>query len=104
MSHDGTNNYLAAVMIDATPDRIEFRLYSGGVATLLSTLNPTFATTNTLELSRNGAGITITLNGSIAGTYTLSAGQVTSLGAGSRAGLFGGNSSVRFDDFAVTTP
>ena len=104
LSHDGTNSYIAAVMIDATPDRIELRLYSGGVATLLTTINPTFATTNTLELSRSGALFTVTLNGTSVGNYTLSGAQLTSLGAGSRAGLFGGNASVRFDDFAVTSP
>ena len=104
ISHDGTSSYLAAVMIDATPDRIELRLYSAGVATLLTTINPTFATTNTLELSRSSAVVAVALNGTNVGSYTLSAAQLTSLGAGSRAGLFGGNASVRFDDFAVTTP
>ena len=104
ISHDGTSSYIAAVMIDATPDRIELRLYSAGVATLLTTINPTFATTNTLELSRNGGVVAVALNGTSVGSYSLSAAQLTSLGAGTRAGLFGGNASVRFDDFAVTTP
>lgn len=104
LSHDGTSNYIAAVMIDAAPDRIELRLYNGGVASLLTTFNPTFAATNTLELSRSSAVLTITLNGTSVGSYTLSGAQLTSLGAGARAGLFGGNASVRFDDFAVTTP
>lgn len=46
----------------------------------------------------------VALNGTSVGNYSLSAAQLTSLGAGTRAGLFGGNASVRFDDFAVTTP
>jgi hypothetical protein len=104
ISHDGTSSYIAAVMIDATPDRIELRLYSGGVATLLTTINPTFATTNTLVLSRSSAVVAVALNGTSVGSYSLSAAQLTSLGAGTRAGLFGGNASVRFDDFAVTSP
>ncbi|MGZ6986997.1 MAG: hypothetical protein ACXVKP_19020 [Ilumatobacteraceae bacterium] len=104
LSHNGTSNYLAAVMIDATPDRIELRLYNAGAATLLTTLNPTFATTNTLEMSRSSALITVTLNGTSVGSYSLSSAQLTALGAGSRAGLYGGNASVRFDDFAVTSP
>lgn len=104
LSHDGASSYLAAVMIDATPDRIEVRLVSAGAPTVLRTLNPTFATTNTLRLARTGAAISITLNGAAVGAYTLTSPQLTALGPGARAGVFGGNSSVLFDDFVVTTP
>jgi len=104
LSHNGTSTYVAAVMIDATPDRIELRLYTAGVSTLLATYNPTFATTNTLQLSRNAAVVTTTLNGATAGTFTLSAAQLSTLAAGARAGLFGGNNAVRYDDFLVTSP
>lgn len=103
-SHDGTNSYLAAVMIDAAPDRIELRLYSGGASSLLSTLNPSFASTNTLELTRNGAVISVALNGSALGSHTLDSSQLGVLGIGARAGLFGGHGSVRFDNFVVTVP
>ena len=104
LSHDGASSYLAAVMIDATPDRIELRLVSAGAPTVLSTLTPTFATTNTLLLTRAGAALSITLNGAAVGAYTLTSPQLTALGPGARAGVFGGNSSVLFDDFVVTTP
>src|SRR3954451_1949020 len=104
LSHNGTSTYVAAVMIDGTPDRIELRLYTAGVSTLLATYNPTFATTNTLQLSRNAAVVTTTLNGATAGTFTLTTAQLTTLGTGARAGLFGGNNSVRYDDFVVTAP
>lgn len=104
ISHNGTSTYLAAVMIDGTPDRIELRLYSSGTPTVLATYFPTFATTNTLQLARSNNTITVTLNGVIGGSLALSAGQQTTLNGGARAGLFGGNSSVRFDDFVVTAP
>ena len=104
LSHDGASSYLAAVMIDATPDRIEVRLVSAGAPTVLITLNPTFATTNTLQLARTGAALSITLNGAAVGAYTLTSPQLTALGPGARAGVFGGDSSVRFEDFVVTTP
>ncbi len=104
LSHDGASSYLAAVMIDATPDRIEVRLVSAGAPTVLITLNPTFATSNTLQLARTGAALSITLNGAAVGAYTLTSPQLTALGPGARAGVFGGDSSVRFEDFVVTTP
>ena len=52
LSHDGTANYLAAVMIDGAPDRIELRLVVGASVTVLTTINPAFTATNTLSLSR----------------------------------------------------
>ena len=103
-SHDGATTYLAAVMVDGTPDRVELRLVASGVSTLLTTVNPTFATTNTLRLTRAGSTITVTLNSTLVLTYTLSAGQSGALGTGSRSGLFGGNASVRFDNFVATVP
>ena len=104
LSHDGVSTYLAAVMIDATPDRIELRIVNGGVSTLLGTANPTFLTTNTLRLTRSGSSMTVLLNATSVLTFSLSAAQVSSLGTGGRAGLFGGNGSVRFDNFVATNP
>jgi len=104
LSHDGASSYLAAVMIDGTPDRVELRLVVGGTSTVLVTVNPTFATTNTLQFARSGTSVTVTLNGTSIISTTLTAAQSTSLGAGARAGLFGGDSTVRFDDFLVTSP
>ncbi|HEX2783681.1 MAG TPA: hypothetical protein VHN36_08850 [Ilumatobacteraceae bacterium] len=104
LSHDGTANYLAAVMIDGAPDRIELRLVAGASVTVLTTLNPVFATSNTLSLSRSGATLTVNLNGVVVGGATLTSTQVATIGAGARAGLFGGSASVGFDDFSVTAP
>lgn len=104
LSHDGASTYLAAVMIDGSPDRVELRLVVSGTATVLATVNPTFATTNTLQFARSNSTVTVTLNGGSIINATLTAAQITSLGAGARAGLFGGDSGVRFDDFLVTSP
>lgn len=104
LSHDGVSTYLAAVMIDGAPDRIELRTVITGVPTVVATVTPTFAATNTLVLARAGSSVTVSLNGTSVLTFTLSAAQLSSLGTGARAGLFGGNSSVRFDDFVVTAP
>ncbi|HSB85768.1 MAG TPA: hypothetical protein VLD86_05635 [Ilumatobacteraceae bacterium] len=104
ISHNGTDTFLAAVMINSAPDRIELRSYNAGTSTVLATSTPTFTASNTLQLSRSGAAITTTVNGVVINTYTLTSAQQTALGGGARAGLFGGNSSVRFDDFAVISP
>ncbi len=103
-SHDGTATYLAAVMIDATPDRLELRMVTAGTPSVVATANPTFAATNTLALSRAGSAITVTLNAAAVLSYTLSASDVVALGTSARAGLFGGNASVRYDNFVVTSP
>jgi hypothetical protein len=104
VSHNGLSNYLAAVMTDGAPDAVRLRIVILGIPTVLATATPTFAATNTLTLSRNGSTVTVSLNGHVIITHTLTSTQVTSLGSGARAGLFGGSSSVRFDDFVVSTP
>jgi hypothetical protein len=104
LSHNGLSNYLAAVMIDGSPDRIELRLYNLGLPSVLSTFTPAFGATNTLRLSRSGSTLDLTLNGAAVGSVTLTALQAVLLGGGTRAGLFGGNVNVRFDDFVVTVP
>lgn len=103
-SHDGASTYLAAVMTDATPDRVELRLVVGGSSSVLTTMNPTFATTNTLSIGRSGAALTVTLNAVSIITYSLSAAQLTSLGSGTLGGVYGGSASVRYDNFVVTSP
>jgi hypothetical protein len=104
LAHDGTATYLAAVMTDATPDRIELRLVDAGVSTVLAAANPTFVATDTLQLSRSGSSVTVTLNGALIVASSLDAAQLTTLGTNGRAGLFGGSTGVRFDDFVVTNP
>jgi hypothetical protein len=104
LAHNGIDTYLTAVMTDATPDRIELRLVDAGVSNLLTTVNPTFAATNTLAFTRAGAAVAVALNGTVVISYTLSAGHLTTLTTAGRAGLFGGSTSVRFDDLVVTNP
>ncbi|MCH7789533.1 MAG: hypothetical protein IH940_08835 [Acidobacteria bacterium] len=101
-SHDGTSTYLAAVMINDSPDRVELVIVVDGTSTVIATSNPTFAATNRLVLTRFGAAVAVSLNSTTTINTTLSASQVTSLGSGGRSGLFGGHQSVQFDDFVAT--
>ena len=103
-SHNGTSTYLAAVLTKGSPDVIELRLYQAGTPTVIATGNPTIVTTNTLKMTRNGSALTVVLNAATILTATLTAAQVTALGSGQRAGIFGGNSTVRFDNLLVTSP
>ena len=104
LSHDGVSTYLAAVLIDGTPNRAELRIVVSGTSTLLTTATPTITATNTLQLARSGSTITVTLNGTVLISTTLAAPDIASLGGGARAGLFGSDANVRFDDFLVTSP
>lgn len=103
-SHDGVNTYLAAVMIDAVPDRVELRLINAGASTTLMTVLPTFLATNTLQLVRSGTAIAVVLNTATVISYQLSAAESQTLGPGDRTGLFGGNASVFFDDYLASNP
>ena len=90
ISHNGLSNYLAAVMIDGSPDRVEVRLYNLGLPTVLSTFTPAFGATNTLRLSRNGSTLNVTLNGTVAGGVTLTTTQLLLLGSGTLSGTLRG--------------
>ena len=104
LSYDGVNSYLAAVLISGSPNRAELRIVLSGTPTVLATATPAITASNTLSLSRSGSTVTVTVDGNTLITNTLSAPNVTSLGSGTRAGLFGGDANVRFDDFLVTSP
>ena len=104
LSHDGASTYLAAVLIAGAPSRAELRIVAAGAPTVLTTVNTTINATNTLTFARSGSSVNVTLNGTLIITATLAASDLTTLGAGARSGLFGGDANVRFDDFQVTAP
>ena len=104
VSHNGTTTYLAAVAIDGSPDRTELRLVNAGVPTVLASANTPLATTNTIRLSRAGAAVTVELDSSTVLSYTLSAANQTTLGTGTRPGIYSGNTNVRFDNFLTDRP
>jgi hypothetical protein len=103
-SHNGSSTYLAAVLSNASQDVAQIRLYQSGVPTVLATTNITLSASHTLRLTRSGSSVTVRLNDTLILSATLSAAQVTALGAGGRAGLLGGQASVRFNDLLVTSP
>jgi hypothetical protein len=103
-SHDGSSTYLAAVLTKGSPDLIELRLYQSGAPTVIASASTTIVATDTLSISRNGASITVVLNGATILNASLNAAQLTALGSGQRSGLFGGNASVRYDNLVFTNP
>ncbi len=103
-SHNGVDTYLAVVAINGTPDRIELRLIKAGVSSVIASVNTTLVGTNTVRMTRQSGSVSIVLNSVTVLNVTLSALQVADLGVATRAGLFGGSTSVMFDNFFASNP
>lgn len=104
-SHGGAATYLAAVLIDGRPDRVELRHYVDGRATTLASAAVALSGANTVAMVRAGSSVSVELNGSAVLAVTLTPTQQAALGSSGRAGLFGAShTNVRFDDLVVTVP
>jgi hypothetical protein len=51
---------------------------------------------------RSGSTITISLNGTVVLTHTLTPTQLTTLGTGTRAGLYSDSNNVRFSTITIS--
>lgn len=102
--HDGTDSYLAAVMVGDVTPRVDLLLVAGGISTTLATVSITVPSAAVLALTREGADIAVLMDGAPTLSYTLSAGDIAALGPGTRAGLYASSNSVQFDNLRVTTP
>lgn len=102
----GTTNvrYLAAVL--AGPNGVQLRFSNGTTVTTIATGTATYGSPArlraTLVISGGTGTVTISVNGTLVMTTTLTAAQVTLLSGNTRAGLYDHQGSVRFDDFLVT--
>lgn len=104
INHTGTSRvYLAGVLAGGTG--VQLRLVTGATVTTLVTGTATVTATSTVTLRRNGSTVTVAVNGVTAITYTLTAGQVTTLSGGTRTGLYwAAGSTVRFTNMFATAP
>ena len=101
LSHGGTGGrYLAGVVNGLT--QVQLRLYNGSAISTLATATTTLASTIQLRVRRSASTVTISVNGTVRLTYTLTAANLTTLGSGTRAGLYASNNSLRFTDFVAT--
>lgn len=112
------NNRIAGVAIDHTgasliylvgalsgPDTAELLLVNGGSVTALASSAATINATTVVRITRNGTAVSISVDGVLVMSYTLSASQVTTLSGGTGVGLYydrGG--AIRFTNIVATTP
>ena len=104
VSHTGTTRIYVAGVVSAL-NQVQIRFVNANTVTTLATATVTIGASAVLRLTRQGTAITLRVDGTIRATATLTAAQVTSLAAGTRAGLYtSSSSSLRFTRIFVTTP
>ena len=104
VDHTGTTRiYLAGVLVG--PSTAELRLVNGGSVTTLASSAATIIASTVVRITRNGTAVTVSVDGVLAISYTLSAGQVTTLSGGTRVGLYyDSGGAIRFTNIVATTP
>jgi len=104
VSHTGTTRIYVAGVVSAL-NQVQIRFVNANTVTTLATATVTIGASAVLRLTRQGTAITLRVDGTIRATATLTDAQVTSLAAGTRAGLYtSSSSSLRFTRIFVTTP
>ena len=103
IDHTGsTRTFLAAVM--SGPSTLNLQLSTSGTMSTLATASVTFAASNVLRITRNGSAVTVSIDGTQKIAFTLTAGQISTLSSGTRAGLYwSSGSTVKFTNFLLTT-
>ena len=100
-AHSGsTRRYLAAVLVDGSS--VELRLSDGNTVTTLASVSTTFPSTVRLRATLSAGVVTISINGVLRLTHTLSTASRNVINGNTRAGLYDNEGSIRFDDFLVT--
>lgn len=106
VSHNtATNTYLGA-MVSGT-NQVQVQYVANGGVTTLATVSVTLGTNPTFRLTRQGTAVTLTVNGAVVSTLTLTAARATTLSAGTRAGMYRPNNGLRgarFYNFLATSP
>lgn len=103
VAHDGAADYLAAVLVGDVTGHVDLIAVDGGAEAVLATGNLTIGSSVELSIARDGAQVTVRVDGAVLVTHTLDAGTLAALGAGSGAGLYASSADVQMDDFRVTT-
>ncbi|MCU1361300.1 MAG: hypothetical protein JWN99_2589 [Ilumatobacteraceae bacterium] len=104
IDHDGDHTYLAAVEVGDATSHVDLVLMAAGVPTVLATADVVIPPANHLALTRSGTVVTVHIDGVAAIMYSLVPGDIATLAAGTRAGLYASSASVQFDNLLVTTP
>lgn len=104
IDHSGsTRKYLAATL--SGPNTVQLRLVDGSTITILASASASITATTVIRITRAGSTVTISVNGTLALTYTLSAGQITTVATGTKVGLYwNSGTTVRFTNISATQP
>lgn len=104
INHTGaTRIYLAAAL--SGPSTVQLRLVNGGSVSTLQSATVTIGASAVVRITRNGTTVTVFVNGVLALTRTLTAGQVTTLSGGTRVGLYwNSGNAIRFTNMVATNP
>lgn len=104
INHTGsTRIYLAGVL--SGPSTAQLRLVNGSTVTTVASAAVTIGATAVVRITRNGSTVTVSVNGTLAITHTLTSAQITTLSGGTRVGLYwNSGSTIRFTDILATTP
>lgn len=103
INHTGaTRIYLAAAL--SGPSTAQLRLVDGGSVSTLASATVTIGASAVVRITRNGSTVTVSVNGTLALTHTLTAGQISTLSGGTRVGLYwNSGSTIRFTNMVATT-
>ncbi len=103
INHTGfTRIYLVGAL--SGPSTAQLRLVNGSTITTLASATVTIDSSAVVRITRSGTTVTVSVNGVLALTQTLTSGQVTTLSGGTRVGLYwNSGSTIRFTDIVATT-
>ncbi len=111
------NSRVAGVAIDHTgssliylvgalsgPGTAALLLVNGGTVTTLASATATINATTVVRITRNGTAVTVSVDGVLRVSYTLTPGEVTTLSGGTKVGLyFDSGNAIRFTNMVATT-
>ena len=97
----GTRIYLAAAL--SGPGTAQLLLVNGNTVTTLASVAATITATTVVRITRIASAVTVSVNGALVISFTLSAGNVTTLSGGTRTGLYwNSGTTIRFTNILVT--
>ena len=103
INHTGaTRVFLAAAL--SGPNSVQLRLVRGNSVTTLASATVTIGASAVVRVTRIGTTVTVSVNGTVALTNTLTSGQVATLSGGTRVGLYWNRgTTIRFTNVLATT-
>jgi hypothetical protein len=97
----GTSPRFLAVAL-AGPNGVQIRISNGTTVTTIATATATYGSPARLRATLKAGVVTVSVNGVVVLTHTLSAANLALINGNTRAGLYDDQGSMKFDDFLLT--